>query len=246
MTKALITSAVGNHLANYDKARRYLELAVKIDEVARIKDAAAKMEAYARLRDDAEVIVWTSEIKRRAGIRIGEISRELETAKANQHKARLPNVGKKQALADAGISTSQAHRLEELAGGKTEQGIKAAKNAAEQYFAEARLKGIPSTDKGLRAAIRDAVHAVAGITPGKKNPAHKLPKNPASVTLLTSFSSRVSTIAEFDFQGERMSALASNCENVGEIDDYLSDARKASKLLSAWLATLSKERKKRK
>ena len=53
-----------------------------------------------------------------AYIRIGEISRELEKAvPANGHGAGLPTGGKTKSatLRDAGISTSTAHRAEQLA-----------------------------------------------------------------------------------------------------------------------------------
>jgi hypothetical protein len=62
-------------------------------------------------------------IRRRACIRIGELSRDLETAQGARNEL-LPSDGKKsksETLADAGISTSTASRYEELAGGKEQQ-----------------------------------------------------------------------------------------------------------------------------
>jgi hypothetical protein len=55
----------------------------------------------------------------RAVRKIGELSRELEKAEpAKGHGAGLSNDGKtkQQKLADAGISTTSAHRYEKLAG----------------------------------------------------------------------------------------------------------------------------------
>jgi hypothetical protein len=53
-----------------------------VDEVAGIKDKAAQLEAYARVRDNPEAERQFAEIRLRACIRIGEISRDLE--KSNQ------------------------------------------------------------------------------------------------------------------------------------------------------------------
>ncbi len=52
-------------------------------------------------------------------IRIGEISRELEKAPSGKASHSLPSAGKSKSatLRDAGISTSTAHRAEQLAAG---------------------------------------------------------------------------------------------------------------------------------
>ena len=72
--------------------------------------AVLALKVYARQRNDVDMERWVAEIKLRADVRIGEISRGLETAQgANQH---LLNTGKKRksealkALKAAGISTS--------------------------------------------------------------------------------------------------------------------------------------------
>ena len=41
---------------------------------------AAALAAYARQRDDPDLAVWTAEIRLRAGIRIGELVRELKVS----------------------------------------------------------------------------------------------------------------------------------------------------------------------
>ena len=76
------------------------------------------------MRDDADMEVWVSDIKLRAGIRIGELSLQLDKAKpggaiaGKKGGSKIPSLGssKTDVLADAGISTSTANRYEELAG----------------------------------------------------------------------------------------------------------------------------------
>ena len=61
---------------------------------------------------------WVAEIKLRAVVRIGELSRELETAPPLNGKGAGVPVGgktKKDALRSAGISRSAAHRAEQIA-----------------------------------------------------------------------------------------------------------------------------------
>ncbi len=105
-------------------------------------DKAAAIAAYARQRKDVEVDVWMTEIRRRAEVRIGELSRDLEKAQRGDGPAgafALPDgrKSKTQALADAGISTSTAHEYEQLTGGADARG-EAAARAAEVFFAKAR------------------------------------------------------------------------------------------------------------
>ena len=107
-------------LVAYDEARRALQIASTVDEAKNILDKAEALRHYARQRDDVELECWVSEIKARAYIRIGEISRELETSKGGSNpQATLPGGGKSKSatLRDAGISTSTAHRAEQLAAG---------------------------------------------------------------------------------------------------------------------------------
>jgi hypothetical protein len=73
-------------------------------------------------------------IRLRACIRIGELSRDLETSKGGSNpQATLPSdrKSKTETLADAGISTSTANRYEELAGGKEKQAQDVATAAAD-------------------------------------------------------------------------------------------------------------------
>jgi len=71
-----------------------------------IKDKMAQLENYARIRDNPEAERQFAEIRLRACVRIGEISRELEKAKPNKgHGAGVPSDGKtkEQALTASGI-----------------------------------------------------------------------------------------------------------------------------------------------
>ena len=109
-------------LIRYEAARTALAEAHRIDEVKDIRDKAAALEAYARQKNDIEMERWVAEIKLRAFARIGEISKELETAhKVGQgSEVQLPTAGKlkSEVLKSAGISTSTAHRAEKLAENK--------------------------------------------------------------------------------------------------------------------------------
>ena len=60
-----------------------------------------------------------------AYIRIGEISRELEKAQSGKAAHSLPSAGKSKTdtLRDAGISTSTAHRAEQLAAHATKERV---------------------------------------------------------------------------------------------------------------------------
>jgi hypothetical protein len=129
------------------------------------------MALYARQRDDKEMERWVKEIHLRACIRIGELSRELETAQGaggggapgarSTSSARPEEVPTKTAaLAEAGISTSTAHEYEQLTRGhaepdappdRVEQAENAAKAGAEAYFAKARDTGEVPTMRDLRA-----------------------------------------------------------------------------------------------
>ena len=112
----------------------------------------------------------TIDIPRRAEIRIGELSRELE--KNERVRTDLhPTAGKQtktEALADAGISTSTAHRYEELTGGADARGEAAAKRAIEETLAKGRAERTPVSAKELRSAIKEAILAELGPAPERR------------------------------------------------------------------------------
>ena len=126
-----------NELTNYDAARRALERATKIDEAKAIKDKAVALEAYARQRNDVQMEAWCSEIKIRALVRIGELSKGLEKAYAGgRGKIALPIDGKSKLriLKAAGISKNVAYRCEALAEIKRNNG------RALENFIEGKVK----------------------------------------------------------------------------------------------------------
>jgi N6-adenosine-specific RNA methylase IME4/DNA-directed RNA polymerase subunit K/omega len=137
-------------LVAYDEARRALQIASTVDEAKNILDKAEALRHYARQRDDVELECWVSEIKARAYIRIGEISRELEKAPSGKASHSLPSAGKSKSatLRDAGISTSTAHRAEQLA---------AHAPLVERYIAEKASQHKPVKITDILAAV--AKHA---------------------------------------------------------------------------------------
>lgn len=101
-------------LIKYDQARQALAACRNVDDIKDIRDKSEAMRLYAKQANDTELEQWAAEIKLRAQRAIGEISVGLEKQK---NQAALPSGGKSknEALKDAGISTSTAHRYEQLA-----------------------------------------------------------------------------------------------------------------------------------
>jgi hypothetical protein len=165
-------------LVQYDRMRSEVAMCARIDEAAEMRDKAAALAAYARQRDDKELDLWMSEIRLRATMQIGKLSTQVEEAQlAGRGTISLPASGKTKAqvLAEAGISTSTAHRYEELAGGPDAAGQAAGFAAADHYFAEQRAKEEPASMEGLRKAVRAAVRSTMGVPPDAKPPRRKKP-----------------------------------------------------------------------
>jgi hypothetical protein len=129
-------------LARYEEMRIAVERCARIDEAAEIRDKAAALQAYARQRDDKDLGVWTSEIHKRAVIRIGELSQDLPQADhggaGGGAKFSEGGISKAAALANAGISNAAAYRYEELAGPPELRS--AVREATERLFASARAE----------------------------------------------------------------------------------------------------------
>jgi N6-adenosine-specific RNA methylase IME4 len=149
-------SRVGSvQLQQYEAMRMAVAECVRIDEASDIRDRAAALAAYARQRDDKEIEAWIAEIKCRACVRIGRLSRELDKASGSQPGHRggnaLPDSGKTKAetLEDAHVSTSAAARYEELADAEDEE-----PTAAEAYYAKCKDDGGAPTLAGLRSALK--------------------------------------------------------------------------------------------
>jgi hypothetical protein len=105
-------------LARYNAACRAVAACVRIDEAKDIRHKAEAIRVYARQvkNPQLEADVWA--IRKRAERRLGELSASLDKSKGGANpKATLAEgeKSKAEALADAGISTSSAHRYEKLA-----------------------------------------------------------------------------------------------------------------------------------
>jgi len=139
-------------LVRYEAARHALAEAARIDEAKEIRDKAAALAAYGRQVKDTELEMWAAEIKLRAKVRLGELSGALEKAKlAGTGTVSLPSSGKtkKAVLREAGISTSEAHRCEQLA--------KVPEEVLEAKIAEAKAKRKPvSSESVVRDVVRKA------------------------------------------------------------------------------------------
>jgi hypothetical protein len=159
-------------LVLYDQMRAAILKCAEVDEVAGIKNQATQLEAYARVRDDAESQRRFAEIRLRACLRIGEISRELEKAKPGPITSdRSEVITKEQTLNNAGIAVSTAHDYEQLAGGKEKQAQEIASAAAETYFASSQENNEPVSMGGLKGAVRQALTKAFGEPARKERPA---------------------------------------------------------------------------
>jgi hypothetical protein len=135
------------NLIKYDQARLALAECRNVDEVKDIRDKSEAMRLYAKQANDTELEQWAAEIKLRAQRAIGEISAGLEKQQGKTEL--LPAGGKKfkaEALADAGISTSTAHRYEQLAA--------IPEPAVEAYIARSKEAGKPVSAKAALAEAK--------------------------------------------------------------------------------------------
>jgi 16S rRNA G966 N2-methylase RsmD len=101
-------------LTYYNAARHALQQAASIDEVKDIKDKAEAIRLYAQQQKDSALEQYAAQIKTRSMRRLGILSAELEKAE-NQHARPTGGTGKREALKEAGLSKSTAHRCEKLA-----------------------------------------------------------------------------------------------------------------------------------
>ena len=227
-----------NALVRYEQARAALAECARIDEASEIRDKAAALAAYARQRDDRDLEVWVREIQLRACVRIGELSRDIDRAEpSNGHGAGLPTGGKTkaEALADAGLTTSTAHRYEELAGSRDARAQSAGKAAMEAYFAKSRVERAPPTMSGLRSAVREAVHATLGPPPPRRSsspPEAKIDVQPIGPDWVD-WTGAVQALARLDCD---LTALANR--STALLPTLLHEARQASGRLHTWINIL--------
>lgn len=140
-----------NKLIHYESACRELALAASVDEAKDWADKAAALRAYARQAHNTDMEVQVAEIRLRALRRLGELSKELEKADQSERgqDGRFPTAGKTakaDTLREAGISTSAAHRCEQLADVPQEE--------FEGYLAEQRDAKEPASASGIVARNR--------------------------------------------------------------------------------------------
>src|SRR5215207_1572682 len=104
-------------LIKYEAACHALAEAHSIDEAKDWADKATALAAYARQVNDRQLEIMSAEIRLRAKRRIGELSADLEKAQHAGPGSVLPKCGKYKAevLKEVGVSTSEAHRCEQLA-----------------------------------------------------------------------------------------------------------------------------------
>lgn len=165
-----------NELVLYDQMRLSVDRCAAIDEAAGIKDKAQKLQYYAKIRDDKATETRFAEIKLRAVIKIGELSREKVKGERTELLATDgQKLTKERALKEAGIPVCTAHRYEELAGPREEQAEAAVAYATDLAFAKARETETPLTMKQLRSDLKTALPQTLGEPP-------KRPKATAHVT----------------------------------------------------------------
>jgi N6-adenosine-specific RNA methylase IME4 len=144
-------------LMHYDAARRALAEARRVDEVKNIRDKAVAMEVYARQAKDGELIAWSTEIKKRAERRLGEVMEDERKAgllaKAAGSKGKRGFLKNPRTLAKRGIDKNLADRARKAAAmseGKFEAEVdKAARVAA------ALVEGDAAVIKASRLRLRE-------------------------------------------------------------------------------------------
>lgn len=227
-------------LIRYEQARTALAECARIDEASEIRDKASALAAYARQRDDRDLEVWVREIHLRACVRIGELSRELERADhggaGGGSKFPAMGISKAQALADAGISTSTAHRYEEMAGGREEQAQAVGRAAMEAYFTRSRAEGVPPTMPGLRGAVRDAVQATLGPPPPRPKRPSPPPEQPKVAPIgadWVDWTGAVQDLARLDCDLPELAA-----RSAALMPTLLREAQQAAERLRIWINLL--------
>jgi hypothetical protein len=105
-----------NQIAKYDEARRALEAATQVDEIASIRDGAAAMRELARRAGDREIHAWCTDIVMRAEWKAGRRLREMAATgeRCVQGDATLQR--ERSSLKDLGVTEIQSHRWQKRAG----------------------------------------------------------------------------------------------------------------------------------
>ena len=231
-----------NGLIQYEAMRVAVEKCARIDEARDLHDKAAALQAYARQRDDKDLEVWVAEIKLRASVRIGEIVRELDVAKpggANERGERGGSTvtqggqSKSDAIAEAGLSRKTAYEYQELAGGREERAFAGAKAGMEVYFAKARAEQQPATMAGLKAAVREAVHATLGPRPERAKPEVDPMRDIKPIS--QAWCDWTFGIARVSELKPDMVAINNETPTQNMRDDHMAEARKAYAMIGQWI-----------
>src|SRR5215475_2784048 len=151
-------------LALYNQMVAAIARCVEIDEADFIRTRAGKLEAYARIRDDRETQRKFAELRLRAAQRIGQLSRELETAQGE--RTDLPvnddrKLTKEETLDRAGLNDRTARRYEELSGPREQEAMHICAAATDAYFTNLGDDEMPTFD-GLKSAVRSALKETFG------------------------------------------------------------------------------------
>ena len=152
-------------LVQYDAARHALAQCERIDEAKDWSNKAVVLAAYARQADDPELEAIARRIRARAFRRMGEISRKLETSPGARTEP-LPSAGKRlksAVLAEAGVSTSQAHRAEKVAAIPVEEFERRVESSRSPSITALLLKATREEQAAARRAERDEVPAADSV-----------------------------------------------------------------------------------
>lgn len=197
-----------SELIKYEEARRALAECASIDEVKDIQDKSEAMRLYAKMSENTELEVYASTIKLRAQIRLGEIIATIEKQPVIQNLQRPTggSLGKKDVLADSGISKSSAQRYETAA--------RVPEEVVEKYIKD-------SVESSKPVSLRDVV---AHINPPKQ----KTPVTPKIVPPVVPAEETI-TISKSDYDelislSEDLHAAQKDMESVLEADDKLTSA----------------------
>lgn len=165
---------MSTELARYDAMRRQVEQCARVDEAAELKNKADKLQAYAKQAKDRELQRWAGEIKTRAEIKLGLLSRALPKGEkvGGAGNFKVPSGGKfkAEALAEAGISQTAAHRAEALTGrGALDaddpvavEMVRVSLETAEGYFDECRKAGAVPNHTQLNQIVQDQLDTQFG------------------------------------------------------------------------------------
>lgn len=115
----VVTMKAESHqqLVKYDEMCRAISEAYVVDEVKDLRDKAMAIEMYQRQANNTEAERQACEIRLRAERRCGELLRQREKAKGNQHvnSATSNSAREQKTLSDLNISWDQSSKWQKLA-----------------------------------------------------------------------------------------------------------------------------------